>query len=562
MFDLVPGLPSDLVIVLALLLLLPALPRGVPSLRFLAAVVLLFFNVRYVTWRIYETLPEPGFTAAFIWAALFFTAEMLAIIEITWHTFVCIQLSDRRAEADSCEQSLRARHRVPSVDVVILTVNENRRLLERSINAACNLDYPNFKVWVSDDGNRPWLRRYCNELEVGYLTRFTRKGNKAGNLNFVLASTSGDLILSVDADFKVYPNFLWRTVGFMDDPKISIVQVPSNMTNPDPVQHNLLGERAWPEEQRVFTDIVQPARDTWDNAFCYGGTYLLRRSAAEEIGGVPEDSITEDLYLSYALRARGYVNRYLHETLNEGLASESVAQFIVQRVRWGIGTMQCIYLKGGPCRADGLSLLDRLFYFSPVLFYLGFFWSFFVMIAPAVYWWTGIPPFNAALGYLIRMLLPRMVVTMMVLYWLTNRRVVPIISDVGRVLGIFYFIPALLRGLLHPFGYPFRVTLKGESRVDYVIQWKVLGGLAALGLVTVTGMVLNFRSVGSWNLLWDINMPIIMSLSVYVFWMLFLAALVCIERPNPTGGLDVEHAVTEGSFVKTLGAICRRVLFV
>jgi len=120
----------------------------------------------------------------------------------------------------------------------------------------------------------------------------------------------------------------------------------------------------------------------------------------------------------------------------------------------------------------------------------------------------------------------------------------------------------LLRGLLHPFGYPFRVTLKGESRVDYVIQWKVLGGLAALGLVTATGMVLNFRSVGSWNLLWDINMPIIMSLSVYVFWMLFLAALVCIERPNPTGGLDVEHAVTEGSFVKTLGAICRRVLFV
>ena len=562
MTDLFPGLPGHLLIVIGLLLLLPVLPRRVTGIRLLAASMLLYFNVRYVMWRFNETLPAPAFNGAFIWAAIFFAAEMVAIIELTWHALLCTRLSDRSSEADANERKLRARAQMPSVDVYIPTVNENRELLERSINAARNLDYPNFKVYVLDDGNRLWLRHYCDELaDVIYMARSTRRGYKAGNLNFGLAHTSGDFILAIDADFKVYPNLLWRTVAMMDDPKVGIVQVPGNMTNPDPIQYNLLGEAAWPEEQRVFTDIVQPARDSWNNAFCYGGTFLLRRTAADDIGGIPEDSITEDLYSSYALKSKGYVIRYLHEILNEGLASESVAQFIVQRVRWGLGTMQCIYLKGGPFRIRGLTLIDRLFYLGPVVFYLGFFWSFFVLIAPAIYWWTGIPPFNAGVGHMMRMLFPRMIVTMMMLYWMTDRRVVPIVSDVGRVVGIFYFIPALIRGLFHPFGYPYEVTLKGERRMEYIVQWKVLRGILGLFILTLAGMALNIFTNGFWNLLWDTNMPMIMSLTVYVLWMLYLSALVCVERPSPTGGLGMKHAAVEGSFLRAMGALVKRVLF-
>ena len=561
MTDLFPGLPGHLAIIIGLLLLLPVLPRRVPSIRLAVAALLIFFNIRYILWRFYETLPPPAFSATYIWSIVFFAAELLAIAELTCHALICIRLSDRRAEADRHERGLREREDPPSVDVLIPTVNENAELLERCIRAAQELDYPNFSVYVLDDGNRPWLKQLCREMGANYLTRPTRKGYKAGNLNFGLANTGGEFVLAVDADFKVYPNLLWRTVGFMENPKISIVQVPGNMTNPDPIQYNLLGEKAWPEDQRVFTDIVQPARDTWDNAFCYGGVFLLRRTAAEEIGGIPEDSITEDLYSSYAFRAKGYINRYLNETLNEGLAPESVGQFIVQRVRWGLGTMQCLYLKGGPFRVRGLSLLDRLFYLVPAVFYLGFFWSFLVLIAPAIFWWTGIPPFTAGVGYMMRMLFPRMIATMIIVYWMTDRRVVPIVSDVGRVVGIFYFIPALLRGIVHPFGYPYEVTLKGEARPNYVVQWKVLRGILILAAITVAGILVNVTSQGVWNVLWDPNMPMIMSLTVYVLWMLLLAALVCVERPNPAGGLGLEHAAVEGSFVRSLGAIARRILF-
>ena len=74
-------------------------------------------------------------------------------------------------------------------------------------------------------------------------------------------------------------------------------------------------------------------------------------------------------------------------------------------------------------------------------------------------------------------------------------------------------------------------------------------------------MLYNFGSVGFWNLMWDSNMPMIMSLTVYVLWMLYLAALVCVERPNPRGGLFMEHAAVEGSFLRSLRAVAKRVLF-
>src|SRR5580698_5375589 len=109
MNDLFPGLPAHVAIVIGLLLLLPVLPRHVPSIRLAVAAVLIFFNMRYVVWRFYETLPEPAFSAQYIWSIVFFAAEMLAVTELTWHAIVCIRLSDRKAEADRYEKKLRAR---------------------------------------------------------------------------------------------------------------------------------------------------------------------------------------------------------------------------------------------------------------------------------------------------------------------------------------------------------------------------------------------------------------------------------------------------------------------
>ena len=45
------------------------------------------------------------------------------------------------------------------------------------------MDYPNFRVWVLDDGNREWLRDYAELAGCNYLARSDHSHAKAGNIN-------------------------------------------------------------------------------------------------------------------------------------------------------------------------------------------------------------------------------------------------------------------------------------------------------------------------------------------------------------------------------------------
>jgi cellulose synthase (UDP-forming) len=558
LLNLFPALLSYTLLLLGFAILAPMLPWNKTYLRALVAVVAVYFNMNYLWWRFHDTLPAAGLTLAFAWAAVIFAAELLATIQSSFHTLLFVKLSNHTPQADIHEERLRTAAKVPSIDVFLPTYNESWEILHPAIFAAQQLDWPDFTVYVLDDGKRDWLRDNCEQYGINYMRRETRKGYKAGNVNNGMLYSTGEFVLCIDVDFTVYPNLLYRTVGFMEDPKICIVQMPANFQNADPIQYNMLGESSWPEEQRVFTDVAQPARDTWDSAFCYGSVFLARRSALEAIGGIPEDSITEDLYSSYTLIGAGYKIRYLNETLCQGLAAESLGSYLRQRCRWAVGSMQCLYLPNGPLRGKGLSLKDRLFYLDPICFYLSYFFPFFMLYAPAVYWWTGIPPFNATVGHLLRMLVPRLAVSVISMYWLSGRKVVPIVSELGRAVGLHYYIPNILSGLFDPFGHAFRVTLKGETREKYVIQWHPIRSLLVLAIITIVGMCLNLTKHGTVWLLWDPNTPQVLAFTIFNMWIIFLACLVCFERPAD-GHTRFNRAATQGSFTGSMVAIFRRV---
>ena len=73
----------------------------------------------------------------------------------------------------------------PSLDVFITTYDESPDLVEITIDAACNIDYP-CKVFVLDDGKREQLKLLCENKNVTYLTRKDNSNAKAGNLNNAL----------------------------------------------------------------------------------------------------------------------------------------------------------------------------------------------------------------------------------------------------------------------------------------------------------------------------------------------------------------------------------------
>ena len=555
-----PGEPLMLALALGggLALLASDAPARNTRARLVAVLFLHALTAGYLAWRWTVTLPGFSGAAANLWVWAFFAAEAVAIAYEVWSLSVLVRLTNHSAEADRHERVLRASPSLPTVDVFVPTYSENAEILERTIRAALALDYPRdrLKIWLLDDGKRPWLPDLCARYGVGCVVRPTNEHGKAGNLNYALPRTSGDYLLVIDADFELHPSFLYRTLGFLlfrED--VGLVQTPQHFRNPDPVQYNLLGGRAWTEEQYFFMTMAQSARDAYGNAFCVGSGWVVPRARLAELGGFPQASICEDLEISYVLKARGWRTLFLNEPLAVGLAPESVPEYIKQRARWCSGTIQHAYLKSGPFRAKGLSLRDRLFYLEPILYWFTYPFIVLLLLAPAVFWLTGVSAIPGAGEGAYLVLLPRFIATWVVVYWLSEGRVIPPISAVQRALGAFHFTAALAKAVVRPFGRPFQVTVKGQARDRVVIRWAILRPFAVLAVLILAGMTMNLtgwyevitvNELSSFDVAW----------SAYALVLLALCMLACVEPPK-AGEADAPE-VRRGSALGTVVAIARR----
>ena len=364
----------------------------------------------------------------------------------------------------------------------------------------------------------------------------------------------------IDADFILKPEFLLRTLGFlMQRPDIGLVQTPQHFRNPDPVQHNLGGNQAWTEEQHFFMTVVESARDGFGNAFCVGSGWVVRRSLVAEMGGFPQGSICEDLEISYALLARGYRTLFLNEPLAFGLAPESVPEYLKQRVRWCTGTLQHAFLKTGPFRGRGLSLVDRAFYVEPIIYWLTFPFLLLMLVAPVIFWFTGVSAILYGDEDVFLLLLCRFISSYVLIYWLSERKVMPPITAIQKTLAAFHVTRTIIQALINPFGKPFSVTVKGQARDGYIVQWGVLWPFAVLGAALLSGMFINFTGrfqlvdmskVNALDILW----------SCWTLILLSLCILACVERPHEIMASDSRSEVEQSSLSLTLVALLRRLL--
>ena len=131
---------------------------------------------RYINWRVFTTvLPVHGAWHEIGWVWFRFAIEVFALFDALILYLTLLRTSDRHVEADSHEARLRALppDQLPSVDVYIPTYNEPFEVLEKTNTGALCLDYPNARIWVLDDGRRPWLKTFCEAKGVGYLTGTT-----------------------------------------------------------------------------------------------------------------------------------------------------------------------------------------------------------------------------------------------------------------------------------------------------------------------------------------------------------------------------------------------------
>jgi cellulose synthase (UDP-forming) len=512
----------------------PALPKQKTWARTLVVGVGLAVCLRYLVWRLLATVcPADLVSLEGAWVLFLFAFELLAFANQFILHLVLTRVSDRTPEADRYEAELRRTpvEQLPSVDVFICTYNEGLDVVERTIVAALALDYPKFTVWVLDDGKRDWLRDFCAAKGARYLRRPDNRHAKAGNINHALSVTHGDLFAVLDADFAPMRGFLSRTVGFFRDPAVGILQTPQHFFNPDPTQLNLGLARVWPDDQRLFFDVILPSRDAWDVAWCCGSCSVQRRSAIEAAGGVPTASITEDLLSTLFLLRRGYVTRYLNERLSMGLCPENLDGFFKQRERWCRGNLQTLFLKAGPL-GPGMSLQRRLLFLS-LDWVVHYSIRLLAILVPIVFLWTGVGPFVIpSLLDLLSYQLPVLLALLGVMRWFAPNGYMPVLSTAATLFGSFRIVPAGLATLIKPFGTPFQVTPKGSSITFRFGDTTVLVGTFVLILLTLGGLIKN-RIAPSGAADRGAVMYVAEAWALVNMALLAVAALIALESPRP-----------------------------
>ena len=122
--------------------------------------------------------------------------------------------------------------------------------------------------------------------------------------------------------------------------------------------------------------------------------------------------------------------------------------------------MQHVFLKTGPIRGRGLSLLDRLFYLEPVVYWLTYPFMVLVLLAPIVFWFTGVAAFRAGAEQTVLLLLPRLLAGYVIGYWLSEGKVLPIVTTVHKALPAFHLTATALQIT----GRPVRPALSGDGQ--------------------------------------------------------------------------------------------------
>lgn len=495
------------------------------DLRLLLAYLSAGVSLRYIVWRGTYTLgldrPEDR-TLAY----LLFAAEAYGCVVLLAGYFQTVVLRPRRPVPLPPDTTTW-----PWVDVLIPSYDESAEIVRRTIIGAMAMSYPNKRIFLLDDGRRPEMRALAESLGVEYRNRPDNKHAKAGNLNTALKTTDGDLVAIFDCDHVPVRSFLNVTVGlFLQDPKMALVQTPHHFYNPDPFERNLWLEGQMPPEQQVFYHAVQIGNDFWNSVLFCGSCAVLRRSALMGIGGIAQETVTEDAHTSMRLAAAGWNTSYLDVPLAAGLATERYAYHIAQRIRWARGMTQILRLDN-PLTKPGLTLPQRLNYFNAIQHFQFGIPRLVFVLAPALYLVFGIHPLAATPGEVLSYGLPHMFLS--VLGGLACARSMrhAFWAEVYEVALAPYCALVTTLAWIAPRRGKFNVTTKGTQLDRAQFDWrKASPNLALLALVGAAAVLAPGRILASPFEAETLAISLVFDLFNLV--VLITAIAVALERPQ------------------------------
>lgn len=389
----------------------------------------------------------------------------------------------------------------PHVDVFIPTYNEPLSVVKPTVYAARGLDWPGDKinVYLLDDGHRPAFEAFAQEAGVNYISRPDNAHAKAGNINHALQQTHGEFIAIFDCDHIPTRSFLQTSMGwFEQDPQCALVQTPHHFFSADPFERNFNLFRQMPNEGNLFYGLIQDGNDYWNSAFFCGSCAVIQRKALLEVGGIATETVTEDAHTSLKLHAKGYNSVYLSNIQAAGLATETLADHIGQRIRWARGMAQ-IFRVDNPFLKKGLTAFQRVCYGNAMLHFFYGLPRLLFLIMPMAYLYFEFHLLNAAAVTILSYALPQLIIASYTNSIIQGRYRRSFWSEVYETVLSWYIVLPTTLAFINPRLGKFNVTSKGGLINQGYFDANIARPYLILLLINLIGFVIGLARLFFWN---------------------------------------------------------------
>lgn len=281
---------------------------------------------------------------------------------------------------------------LPKVTVQLPIFNE-LYVVERLLDAVAKFHYPldRLEIQVLDDSTdqtstiiKNHILKYP-EINFRYLHRTDRQGFKAGALREGLMVAEGDFIAIFDADFVPDPDFLLKIMGHFKDDQVGMVQ--SRWTHLNENFSILTRLQAFALDAHFM--VEQIGRNEQGAFINFNGTGgVWRKSCILDAGNWQDDTLTEDLDLSYRAQQKGWKFIYRPDIESPAELPPVMSAIKSQQFRWTKGGAECASKHLGDVLRKPFSLRKKIHASAHLLNSVIFIAVFIVSLCSIPVWWA------------------------------------------------------------------------------------------------------------------------------------------------------------------------------
>jgi cellulose synthase/poly-beta-1,6-N-acetylglucosamine synthase-like glycosyltransferase len=251
-----------------------------------------------------------------------------------------------------------------SVTAIIPAFNEEKNI-ERTINSVLSQTKKLIKIIIIDDNSTDNTLKVLNKFHSATIVTNNKRIGKAASINRVLSLIETDLTVIVDADTELETTFIEKACREFSEKDIVAT---CGFVIPSESSSNTLIKNARLVEYLYSQTTLKKGQNMINGLFVLSGCCSVFQTSILQQLGIPEDTVTEDLDLTWLLELNGYrtsiIDAYASTVEPKGLKA-----YISQIRRWYMGFFQCLskhhtalFRKNPLTFTVGLMLLESLFF--------------------------------------------------------------------------------------------------------------------------------------------------------------------------------------------------------